>query len=307
VKTQLMFVAAAAAAAGILMAPTASADTDVVYIGGTGTGTGLPVLGTGGDGKAFADALVPGFDDLHNVVYNGSPVANPHWAVPDALKAVQGTDDPATVIGLSKGAQVAHGVEARDTNPNTQYILIGDPDDDHGISRTFGLSPKPREFTHNVNIVVGEYDGVGDMPDRPNALAALNAIAGWAVVHPNYGSGTASDPLTRLDDATVTTSKNPNGTTKTRTLIPTKNLPLTQGLREIERHITGGTWNTDQLDKALRPHIDAGYSRNDKPKDGNKVSPTTKASDTSKKTDAHDVNAGKDDAGPADSTNSKEQ
>ncbi|AXH48846.1 membrane protein [Mycobacterium phage Steamy] len=275
-KNTLMLAAAAAAgAAAILLAPTAAAD-DAVFIGGTGTGI-VPQ----GDPTGLVQPFVPNIDHLTDVQYNGSPVANPSDGVPIALDAVRGTEGPTTIVGLSKGAQVAHGVEAQDTRTDTKYVLIGDPDDDHGISRQFGLSGPKRDFTHDVNIVVGEYDGVGDMPDRFNPLASLNAIAGWAFVHTQYGNGTADDPLTHLNDAKVSTSKNPNGTTKTRTVIPTAHLPLLKPLRDTELTLTHQTRLTDSIEKALKPHIDAGYSRNDT-KDGNKVEPATKASDTSK-------------------------
>ncbi|QBJ00263.1 hydrolase [Mycobacterium phage Pharaoh] len=283
-KTYLLFAAAAAGAAAILLAPNASADeggTDAVYIGGTGTGYNLPVLGTGGDGASFAHTFVPNLDQLTNLDYDGSPVANPQASVPGALAAVKATDGPTVVIGLSKGAQVAHGVEAQDTRTDTRYVVVGDPDSDHGISRAFGLSPRQTVKTHDWDEVVAEYDGVGDMPDRPNALAFANAIAGWAFVHPNYGEGGVDDPLTHLGDATVTSSKNPNGTTYTKHLIPTAHLPLLKPLRDTELTLTHQSRISDALEAAIKPQIDKGYSRNDT-KGGNKVEPSTKASDTSK-------------------------
>lgn len=274
-----LLAASAAIAAMLLATPDADAATDVVYLGGTGTGYDLAgVLGTGGDGNAFADVFVPtGLDQTIAVKYDGSPIANPQSSVPLALAAVKATDDPAVVIGLSKGAQLAHGVEAQDTRTDTRYVVVGDPDSDHGISRTFGLSPAQTVKTHDWDEVVAEYDGVGDMPDRFNPLATINALAGWVVIHPNYGSGTAADPLTRLDEATVTSTKNPNGTTFTRHVIPTATLPMLQPLRDTELTLTHQSRITDSLNAALKPVVDAGYSRNDVVKTGNKVEPTTKA------------------------------
>lgn len=255
-----------------LAAPAAlsRAATDAVYLGGTGTGTGLPeLLGTGGDGSSFARTFVPDLDQRTDVIYNGSPVANPHDAVPLALKAVAAQNDRTAVIGLSKGAQVARATEQQDTRTDTRYVLVGDPDDDHGVSRTFGLSAPKQEFTHDVDIVVAEYDGVGDMPDRPgNLLATANALAGWAFVHPHYGAGGEDDPLERLDEAEVTQTRNPNGTTTTRHLIPTRELPLLKPLRDTERTLTGQDRITDEIEKPLRKVVDQGYSRNDaKPAD----------------------------------------
>lgn len=280
--------ALAAALIALPLTPTAQAETDVVYIGGTGTGMTLPfigpALGGGVPGNAFAERFVPvDRGQVTNLIYDGSPIANPHAAVPAALAAVQAHDDPTVVIGLSKGAQVARATEAKDTHAATRYVLIGDPDDDNGISRRLGLSPAKAPITHETTIVVAERDAVGDLPDRPwNLLAVAESLASWAVVHPQYGNGGAGDPLTRLDEADVTVTPNGNGTNTTRKVIPVRELSLTKGLREIERHITGGTWNTDQIDNHLRPGIDAGWSRNDKrvdTTDGNKVEPQTKAGD----------------------------
>ncbi|AHJ86609.1 DNA binding protein [Mycobacterium phage Jolie2] len=287
---------ALAAALAVLPIAPATAASDAVYLGGTGTGTGLPaLLGTGGDGSAFARAFVPDLDQRTDVIYNGSPVANPHDAVPAALAAIQATDDPAVVIGLSKGSQVARAAEQQDTRTDTRYVLVGDPDDDHGISRTFGLSAPKQEFTHDVEIVVAEYDGVGDMPDRPNLLATANALAGWAFVHPNYGTGGDADPLTRLDEAKVTTSKNPNGTTTTRKLIPTRELPLLKPLRDTERTLTRGRDDfTDAIEKPLRDRIDAGYSRNDKPKTTTTTPKSTTTSSTRTTDTGSDTGSGSD-------------
>ena len=266
---KITLIAAAAAAVTVLVTPTALAQAqhDAVYLGGTGTGTPLAgASGTGGGGSSFARTFVPDLDQLTNVDYDGSPVANPRSSVPIAQAALDATDDPAVVIGLSKGAQVGHGLEAVDTRADTRYVFVGDPDDDHGVSRTLGLSPAQPAYTHDVTIIAAEYDGVGDFPDRPaNVLAVANAVAGWAFIHPNYGAGGDGDPLTHLAEGTSTSSKNPNGTTLTHTLIPTRNLPLLKPLRDTELTLTHQTRITDAIEGAIRPAIDAGYSRNDKP------------------------------------------
>lgn len=272
--------------------PTAQAETDVVYIGGTGTGVSLPVLspvfGSGGSGEAFAEVFVPDRGQITNLVYDGSPVANPHAAVPAALAAVQAHDDPAVVIGLSKGAQVARAAEAKDTNAATRYVLIGDPDDDNGISRRLGLSPAKAPITHETTIVVAERDAVGDFPDRPwNLLAVAESLASWGVVHTQYGNGTAGDPLTRLEEADVTVTPNGNGTSTTRKVIPVRELSILKPLRDTERTWTGHDRITDEIERHLKPAVDAGWSRNDKPavKDGNKVEPQTKAGPDAKDAD----------------------
>lgn len=257
--------AVAAVAAMLNASPDAHADTNVVYIGGTGTGM-VPFSATVPQG--FIAPFAPGATSATSVRYDGAPWARPQAGVPVAAAAVACQDGSTVVIGLSKGAQVARAAEQRDTRTDTRYVLIGDPDDDHGISRAMGFSAPKRVFTHDVNIVTAEYDAVGDFPDRPNGLSVLNAMAGWQQLHTQYGTGKASDPLTHIADAKVTTSTNPNGTTTTRTLIPTKHLPITQGIRNTMKAFGHTTADkvVDQIDARLRPTIDAGYSRNAKPK-----------------------------------------
>lgn len=257
-----LLAASGAIAAMMLATPDADAATDVVYLGGTGTG--MPVIGTP-NGTAYAHVLVPDVDQITNVVYDGSPIANPQASVPVGLAAVKATNDPTVIIGVSKGAQLAHGVEARDTRTDTTYVYVGDPDGQHGISRTLGLSPKPVEPTHDTVTINAEYDGIGDMPDRFNPLAIANAAAGWAFIHTKYGAGGVDDPLTSIEAATVTVRKNRNGTTSTTKLIPTKHLPILKPLRDTEKTLTHQTRITDAIEGAIRPTIDAGYSRNDKP------------------------------------------
>ena len=256
--------ATASIAAMLLASPDASALTDVVYIGGTGTGM---VPFSPNPPKGLTAPFVSDVDAATSIRYDGAPWANPHTAAPKVRAVVQRQVNPPTVIGLSKGAQVARAAEARDTRADTKYILIGDPDDDNGISRRGGFSPPKRAFTHDVNIVVAEFDGVGDFPDRPNALAVMNALAGWQTLHTQYGTGKVNDPLTRMSEAKVTTTTNPNGTTTTRTLIPARNLPITQGIRNTLKRFGHTTADrvVDAMDAKLRPTINSGYSRNAKP------------------------------------------
>lgn len=273
-NTTKSLIAVAAIGAALLASPDAKADTNVVYIGGTGTGM-VPFNPTVPQG--FVAPFVPDVAAATSVRYDGAPWAQPAAGAPRAAAAVAVQDGSTVVIGLSKGAQVARAVEARDTRTDTRYVLIGDPDDDHGISRAMGFSAPKHVFTHDVNIVTAEYDGVGDFPDRPNALSVVNAMAGWQQLHTQYGTGKASDPLTHIADAKVTTSTNPNGTTTTRTLIPTKRLPITQGLRNTMKAFghTAADKVVDRIDARLRPQIDAGYSRNAKPKPAKAPKPAT--------------------------------
>ncbi|AGT12992.1 PE/PPE family protein [Mycobacterium phage KayaCho] len=269
----LLTTAACAATVAALVTPTAlaAAKTDVVFIGGTGTGMKLTeVFGTGGSPTGLTDPFVTDRDQLEVPIYDGAPWANPQASVPQVAAVVAQTDDPAVVIGLSKGAQVTHGVEAQDTRTDTRYVVIGDPDSDHGISRAFGLSPAQTVKTHDWEEIVAERDAVGDFPDRPwNLLATAESLASWAVVHPQYGNGGADDPLTRLDEAEVTVTKNPNGTTFTKRVIPVRELSILKPMRDTERTLTGNDRLTDEVERHLKPAVDAGWSRNDR-------KPTTK-------------------------------
>lgn len=253
---------------------------DAVFLGGTGTGY-VPQ----GNGSGFAKHFVPDLGTSRAVLYDGAPWANPHDAVPKTLVAIQTTPSPVWVIGLSKGAQVARATERVDTNPDTHYVFIGDPDGPNGISRVFGFSSPATIPTHDVDIVFGEYDPFADWPDQPNVFAVLNAVMAIPV-HLAYGNGSSGDPLTRLDEAVVTVTDNGNGTTTTTRIIPTKHLPLTMPLRETERFLTGQTGLTDGVDSVLRPIVDSGYSRNNpKPAPKPVAPPSTSRVDTAAKDD----------------------
>ncbi|AHJ88590.1 PE/PPE-like protein [Mycobacterium phage Julie1] len=290
----LLTAAACAATVAALVTPTAlaAAKTDVVFIGGTGTGMKLTeVFGTGGSPTGLTDPFVTDRDQLEVPIYDGAPWANPQASVPFVAQAVAKTDDPTVVIGLSKGAQVTHGVEAQDTRTDTRYVVIGDPDSDHGISRAFGLSPAQTVKTHDWEEIVAERDAVGDFPDRPwNLLATAESLASWAVVHPQYGAGGEADPLTRLDEAEVTETKNPNGTTFTKRVIPVRELSLLKPMRDTERTLTGHDRLTDEVERHLKPVVDRGWSRNDakpaKADDADKTTTKESKTTTAKETKA---------------------
>jgi len=110
---------------------------------------------------------------------------------------------------------------------------------------------RPSEYP--TTIVIGEYDGWSDPPDRPwNLVSAANALAGIAYVHgpPSFTADVSG--LTPTTDGNVKTY-----------LVPTENLPLTQVFRDV------GVPDAlvDKTDQVLRPVIDAGYVRHDQPGD----------------------------------------
>ena len=110
----------------------------------------------------------------------------------------------------------------------------------------------PVESQYRTSVVIGEYDGFSDPPDRPwNLAATVNAVIGAGVVHSLYAD---VDPAS-LEELSTT------GTT-TAYLAPTQYLPLTLPLRFVAPPKV-----VDRIDDAVRPIVDAGYSRNDKPGD----------------------------------------
>lgn len=179
-----------------------------------------------------------------------------------------------TVVGMSQGAMVADILMARwaldplaPAASEVRFVVMGDPF--RGILRAFAAGTtiplvdvtviRPVDTPYDVDVVVGEYDGLADPPDRWwNLLADLNAIMGLQFVH---GSGLVerADPtqsvlLTRVTNAA-------GGTTSTY-LLPTKILPLTMPLRAMGM----SPEFVDQLDAVLRPIVDSAYVRNDTPR-----------------------------------------
>ncbi|WP_052960211.1 PE-PPE domain-containing protein [Mycobacterium sp. EPa45] len=141
----------------------------------------------------------------------------------------------------------------------------------------FDYTPVVPETKYNVMVIKGEYDGIGDWPDRWwNVLADLNAMAGtgllqqiipeeivnqyaleeWGSVH--YDAMFAD--LSKVPPQNITSTTNAlNGTTTTY-LIPTADLPLLRPLKKL-----GVPQNViDGLTGVLRPIIDSAYYRNDR-------------------------------------------
>jgi len=181
---------------------------------------------------------------------------------------------PVTVVGMSQGAMVADTLMARwaldplaPLASEVRFVVMGDPY--RGILRAFAAGTtiplvdltvfRPVDTAYDVDVVVGEYDGLADPPDRWwNLLADLNAIMGLQFVH---GSG-----LVELADPTqsvlLTRVTNAAGGTTSTYLLPTKILPLTMPLRAMGM----SSEFVDQLDAVLRPIVDSAYIRNDTPR-----------------------------------------
>lgn len=235
---------------------TAIAATAIV-VGGTGTGY-LPTPSN----EAMHGFVTPTIGSGHPIeqyVYPGAP-----WDVPQASSAglstmIDKAGPGTTVVAISKGAQVARYTQVISPAPphSVSYVLIGDPDRKGGLLSRMHMD-HPYPFRYNTTEIYGQYDGFADWPDKPlNIVADINAIAGIITVHAQYGNGSAADPLTHLDRAVVSTHRNPNGTTTTTKMVPTKQLPIVTLLRGLGLPKVPAA----QLNHFLKPIVDAGYSR----------------------------------------------
>ena len=204
--------------------------------------------------------------------------------------AIRNTPGQKIVVGASGSTLAVNEVMRRLANdPNgpdadeISLVVLGDAD--RGVFKQVrGLTLPVFDYTvpgvpvtkYDVMVVAGEYDGIGDWPDRPwNLLAVLNALAGtgllqqiidepiveqyrledWGSVH--YDAMFAD--LDQVPEENITTTVNRKGGTTTTYLIPTADLPLLRPLKNlgVQQNVIDG------LEKVLRPIIDSAYIRND--------------------------------------------
>lgn len=193
------------------------------------------------------------------------------------IDAVNATPGPLAVIGTSHGATNTDDAQRlMDADPNSaspdrvEFVMMNDPE--RGIVTVFlpegGVRipflgyitpPLPSEYQskYDTTVVAHEYDLWGDFPNRPwNLVAVVNSLAASIFVHQlAYG---VPDGL-----APQNVEVNSLGATTTSYFVPTAHLPITEPLRIVGIPDPA----VDRLDAALRPTIDAGYSRNDAPGD----------------------------------------
>jgi diacyltrehalose acyltransferase len=189
------------------------------------------------------------------------------------------TNGPGVAIGLSEGALVLGAEQARLANDPTapppdqlSFTSFGDPAGRHSFGQSFLTTlfpsgtflpvidytvPAPVESQYNTTRVVAAYDGLGDFPDRPNPLAVLNSLMGAAIVH----TPTAFTTPSIVPPKNIVTTTNSRGATVTTYFVPNRGIPLTLPFR----YLGVPADVMDQVDGALQPIIDAGYSRNDNP------------------------------------------
>ena len=194
----------------------------------------------------------------------------------DRLEAeIKQRQEPLAVVGHSEGAVVLDRMRARlEGDPaapaadQVQFVLFNSPT--RGLATTLFREgtripvvdvtiTAPVESRYDTSLVIHEYDIWGDFPDRPwNLMTLLNAVAALAFVHSH-----TSDVPAQIAAENITTAVNSQGATDTTYFVPAATLPLTEALRVVGMPDKA----VDALDDAIRPIIDAGYSRNDKPGD----------------------------------------
>lgn len=201
---------------------------------------------------------------------------------------------PIVIFGYSQGGNIVSrekrnlGYLPKDQN-YLSFVMIGNTNRPNGglferlaflghvpiLDATFGL-PAPTDTCDHIcaTDIAFEYDGVADFPLYPlNALATLNAIAGFWYVHGTYLSPDGKSTPDELPDgytpeelaAELADPANQSDYGDTRYItIPTRTLPLVRPFLEF-----GGFTHTsfiikpvvDLLEPVLRVLIDTGYDR----------------------------------------------
>ena len=204
--------------------------------------------------------------------------------------AIRTTPGKKIVAGASGSTLVVNETMRRLANdPNgpsadeISFVVLGDAD--RGVFKQLpGMTLPIFDYTvtgipvtkYDVLVVAGEYDGLGDWPDRPwNLLAVLNAMAGTGLLQQVIPESIVEDfglegfgsvhydamfaDLSTVPQKKITTTVNAAGGVTTTYLVPTPDLPLLRPLKTMGVHQNV----IDGLEKLLRPVIDSAYIRND--------------------------------------------
>lgn len=286
---------AALAAAMLIPLPTAAADTAII-IGGNGIPTPTQeqmdaLLG----GSLQDDTYVPITWPASAWPVNGTHTIDESVAIggPLVYDAIMAAEGPVKVVGASQGTIVLANVQrqlAEDPNAPDEVTFIYLAPVNQRTPQTTSLMwhfnglhipvvdwtvrGAPTDSPYNTIIVVGEYDGIADFPDRPwNLLAVANASIGMLYLDSNVHGDSVNADLTKVPAANITVTTNSKGATTTTYLVPTHQLPLTRPLRDLG--VPG--FLVDVVDMLLRPIINMGYRRYDpKPAPKPAAKPTPK-------------------------------
>lgn len=202
---------------------------------------------TGPDSMFLTDSVAVGVDNLDA-------------AIKTALTKI-GPGEHVTVVGLSAGALVADDELRRlATDPNAPakskltFVVVADSSratfNANRLDTTLNYQYRlPVETKYDTVVVVAEYDGFADFPDRVwNIVAVVNAYAGEILKHvPSVFTDLSTVPKS---DITVTT--NSLGGVTTKYFIASPQLPLVELLPFLAPQ-----------EAALKAIVDMGYKRND--------------------------------------------
>lgn len=224
--------------------------------------------------------------------FNGTLTLNQSVAVglENMDAAIRSTPGPKIVAGASGSTLVVNEVMRRlghdpaaPPKEELSFVVLGDAD--RGVLKQFrGLTLPIFDYTvsalpvteYDVLVVTGEYDGLGDWPDRPwNLLAVVNALAGTGLLQQvipqeivdalgleGFGSvhyDAMFADLARVPQKNISTEVNSLGGVTTTYVVPTPDLPMLRPLRTlgVPQDVV------DTLEKGLRPIVDSAYARND--------------------------------------------
>lgn len=241
-------------ASALLLAPTVHADT--IYVGGTGE-----------DSKTNKPTDLNWLNHLGPATQVGYPAdllslgSSVQTGADNLADAVAHSTGPVTIVGGSQGALVLEEYKKRlAADPNARadinFVEFADPSSKYGV---FGQNPGfnipglnytttvPVRTQYATTVISRQYDGAADWPtDQRNLLADLNAIMGFATLHPNYGN----------IDTTGMTPYDVDGNT-TYYKVPTAHLPILQPLRDlgVDQSILNA------MEGPLKAYIDSAYNK----------------------------------------------
>ncbi len=188
--------------------------------------------------------------------------ANLSSEIAAALSRLAAPGEKVTVVGLSAGSLVVNEVlRDLDTDANAPaadqitFVVVADSSRQQVINTEkpnsdfdYTYRPAP-ETKYDVSVVVAEFDGTHDFPDRWwHFTAVINSIAGTIVSHiPVMFEDLSEVPATNID-----VDVNNEGGTTTTYLVPSGELPLVTLLPFLK-----------PLEASLRASVEKGYSRYD--------------------------------------------
>lgn len=195
-------------------------------------------------------------------------VATGRASLDEQIKVATANGDPVVIAGLSEGTIVINRELAHlATDPAAppadlvSFVLFSSPE--LGLAATYvplGVTVPLFEFTvgdladsqYDVDVVFHQYDAWADPPDRPwKVLSVVNTLFGLLYHHNRPAFSAPSDAV----EVSSTTSE--LGGTTTTYMIPSPTLPMLKPLAQLG----APTQLVDRLNSALKPRVDAGYSR----------------------------------------------